>query len=83
MREDGTDLDESETTILVAEETEAILGAGSAGGKVIRGGLLRGGGYIVGTIAATGASVVLLRYLGPSRSGSTSPSCRCWRSSAA
>ena len=58
-------MDESETTTLVAEQTEAILGAGSAGGKVIRGGLLRGGGYIVGTIAATGASVVLLRYLGP------------------
>jgi O-antigen/teichoic acid export membrane protein len=65
MREDGTDLDESETTTFVVEETQAILGAGSAGGKVIRGGLLRAGGYIVGTIAATAASVVLLRYLGP------------------
>jgi O-antigen/teichoic acid export membrane protein len=58
-------LDESETTTLIAEETEAILGAGSAGGKVIRGGLLRAGGYIAGTVAATAASVVLLRYLGP------------------
>src|SRR4051794_12870676 len=65
MREDGTDLDEAETTTFVVEETEAILGSGSAGGKVIRGGLLRAGGYIVGTIAATAASVVLLRYLGP------------------
>ena len=58
-------MDESETTTLIVEESEAILGAGSAGGKVIRGGLLRAGGYIVGTIAATGASIVLLRYLGP------------------
>jgi O-antigen/teichoic acid export membrane protein len=65
MREDGTDLDEAETTTFVVEETEAILGSGSAGGRVIRGGLLRAGGYIVGTIAATAASVVLLRYLGP------------------
>ena len=58
-------MDESETTTLIVEESEAILGAGSAGGKVIRGGLLRAGGYAVGTIAATAASIVLLRYLGP------------------
>jgi O-antigen/teichoic acid export membrane protein len=58
-------VDESEATTLIVEESEAILGAGSAGGKVIRGGLLRAGGYAVGTVAATAASIVLLRYLGP------------------
>jgi O-antigen/teichoic acid export membrane protein len=58
-------VDESETTNLIVEETEAVLGAGAAGGKVIRGGLLRTAGYAVGTVASTAASVVLLRYLGP------------------
>ena len=58
-------MDETEATTLIVEESEAILGAGTAGGKVIRGGLLRAGGYAVGTVAATAASVVLLRYLGP------------------
>lgn len=58
-------MDEAETTALAVEEADAVLTSGDAGGKVIRGGLLRTGGYLVGTIAATAASVVLLRYLGP------------------
>ena len=58
-------MDETEATTLIVEESEAILGAGTAGRKVIRGGLLRAGGYAVGTVAATAASIVLLRYLGP------------------
>ena len=32
-------------TALIVEESEAVLGSGTAGGKVIRGGLLRAGGY--------------------------------------
>jgi O-antigen/teichoic acid export membrane protein len=58
-------MDEAESTALVVEETDAVLTSGDAGGKVIRGGALRAGGYVVGTLAATGASVILLRYLGP------------------
>lgn len=58
-------MDEAETTALAVEEADAVLASGDAGGKVIRGGMLRAGGYAVGTIAATAASVVLLRYLGP------------------
>ncbi len=56
-------MDETQATALNIEEAEAVLAAG-AGGRVIRGGTLRAGGYLVGTLAATAASVVLLRYLG-------------------
>jgi O-antigen/teichoic acid export membrane protein len=57
-------MDETQATALNLEEAEAVIAAGGAGGRVIRGGTLRAGGYLVGTIAATAASVVLLRYLG-------------------
>ena len=41
-----------------------ILRRPEAGAKVLRGGLLRGGGYLVGLLVAAVTSVFLLRYLG-------------------
>src|ERR1700747_3486542 len=46
------------------ESAGEILSSRTAGGKVIRGGSLRTGGYIAGTALAAVASVFLLRYLG-------------------
>ena len=57
-------MDETQATVLNLEESEAVLAAGEAGGRVIRGGTLRTSGYLAGTLAATAASVILLRYLG-------------------
>jgi len=41
-----------------------VLRTPEAGARVIRGGTLRGGGYVVGTLLAVATSVVLLRELG-------------------
>jgi O-antigen/teichoic acid export membrane protein len=41
-----------------------VLGTPEAGGRVVRGGLVRGLGYGVGTIVAAGTAVLLLRHLG-------------------
>ena len=41
-----------------------ILRTGEAGGKVIRGGALRGAGYAAGILFGAGTSVLLLRHLG-------------------
>ncbi len=41
-----------------------ILRTGEAGGKVIRGGALRGTGYAAGILLGAGTSVLLLRHLG-------------------
>ena len=46
------------------ESAGEVLSSRTAGGKVIRGGSLRTGGYIAGTALAAVASVFLLRYLG-------------------
>lgn len=47
-----------------APEPVDILRTPEAGGKVIRGGALRGAGYLVGVLLATGTSILLLRHLG-------------------
>jgi O-antigen/teichoic acid export membrane protein len=47
-----------------AESAADVLESRTAGGKVIRGGALRTGGYVAGTALAAAASVFLLRYLG-------------------
>jgi O-antigen/teichoic acid export membrane protein len=50
---------------VAATETQPdLLGTPAAGGRVVRGGLLRGLGYAVGTLVAAGTSVLLLRHLG-------------------
>jgi O-antigen/teichoic acid export membrane protein len=41
-----------------------VLGSPEAGGRVVRGGLVRALGYGVGTIVAAGTAVLLLRHLG-------------------
>ena len=41
-----------------------VLRTGEAGGKVIRGGALRGAGYAAGILFGAGTSVLLLRHLG-------------------
>lgn len=41
-----------------------LLGQPEAGGKVIRGGALRGAGYLTGMAAGAGVAVLLLRHLG-------------------
>jgi O-antigen/teichoic acid export membrane protein len=50
---------------VAASETELdLLASPEAGGRVVRGGLLRGIGYGVGTLVAAGTAVLLLRHLG-------------------
>jgi O-antigen/teichoic acid export membrane protein len=50
---------------VAASETELdLLATPEAGGRVVRGGLLRGVGYGVGTLVAAGTAVLLLRHLG-------------------
>lgn len=44
--------------------TTDILRTGEAGGRVIRGGALRGAGYAAGILFGAGTSVLLLRHLG-------------------
>jgi O-antigen/teichoic acid export membrane protein len=46
------------------ESAAEVLESRTAGGKVIRGGALRTGGYLAGTGLAAVASIFLLRYLG-------------------
>jgi O-antigen/teichoic acid export membrane protein len=48
---------------VVSGETD-ILRTGEAGGRVIRGGALRGLGYLAGVLLGAGTSVLLLRHLG-------------------
>lgn len=47
-----------------SETTPDLLSTPEAGGRVVRGGLVRGLGYGVGTLLAAGTSVFLLRHLG-------------------
>ena len=50
---------------MAASETSPdLLSTPEAGGRVVRGGLVRGLGYGVGTLLAAGTSVFLLRHLG-------------------
>ena len=48
----------------MAETHPDVLTAPEAGGRVVRGGIVRGLGYGVGTIVAAGTAVLLLRHLG-------------------
>jgi O-antigen/teichoic acid export membrane protein len=48
----------------VAETHPDVLTAPEAGGRVVRGGIVRGLGYGAGTIVAAGTAVLLLRHLG-------------------
>src|SRR5919204_1671739 len=48
----------------VVETTPDLLSTPEAGGRVIRGGLVRGIGYAGGTLLGAGTSVFLLRHLG-------------------
>jgi len=41
-----------------------LLASPAAGGRVVRGGMLRGLGYGIGTIVEAGTAVLLLRHLG-------------------
>jgi O-antigen/teichoic acid export membrane protein len=50
--------------VIDAEAELDILRTPEAGGRVVRGGLVRGLGYGVGTLLAAGTSVLLLRHLG-------------------
>src|SRR5581483_61141 len=52
------------TPVTAADTQPDLLGTPEAGGRVVRGGLLRGLGYAVGTLVAAGTSVLLLRHLG-------------------
>ena len=47
-----------------AGEHTDVLRTGEAGGKVIRGGVLRGAGYGAGILLGAGTSILLLRHLG-------------------
>jgi O-antigen/teichoic acid export membrane protein len=49
--------------VSVGGETD-VLRTGEAGGRVIRGGALRGAGYAAGILLGAGTSVLLLRHLG-------------------
>ncbi|MGZ4333687.1 MAG: hypothetical protein ACXVRJ_05375 [Gaiellaceae bacterium] len=50
---------------MTTSETELdLLATPEAGGRVVRGGVLRGVGYGVGTLVAAGTAVLLLRHLG-------------------
>jgi O-antigen/teichoic acid export membrane protein len=49
--------------VTVGGETD-VLRTGEAGGRVIRGGALRGAGYAAGILLGAGTSVLLLRHLG-------------------
>jgi len=50
---------------VAASDTELdLLATPEAGGRVVRGGLVRGVGYGVGTLVAAGTAVLLLRHLG-------------------
>jgi O-antigen/teichoic acid export membrane protein len=49
----------------VAQGTTDILSSPEAGGRVIRGGLLRGLAFFGGALFAAGTSALLLRHLGP------------------
>jgi O-antigen/teichoic acid export membrane protein len=50
--------------VSASETSPDLLSTPAAGGRVVRGGLLRGVGYGVGTLLAAGTSVFLLRHLG-------------------
>jgi O-antigen/teichoic acid export membrane protein len=50
--------------VSASETTPDLLSTPAAGGRVVRGGLLRGAGYAVGTLLGAGTSVFLLRHLG-------------------
>ena len=43
---------------------EDMLHTGAAGGRVIRGGMIRAGGFVVGIVFGLGTSALLLRHLG-------------------
>jgi O-antigen/teichoic acid export membrane protein len=50
--------------VAATETPPDLLASPTAGGKVVRGGVVRALGYGVGTIVAAGTSVLLLRHLG-------------------
>jgi O-antigen/teichoic acid export membrane protein len=50
--------------VSASETSPDLLSTPAAGGRVVRGGLVRGLGYGVGTLLAAGTSVFLLRHLG-------------------
>jgi O-antigen/teichoic acid export membrane protein len=47
-----------------SDATPDLLSTPEAGGRVVRGGAIRGAGYAVGTLLGAGTSVFLLRHLG-------------------
>jgi O-antigen/teichoic acid export membrane protein len=51
--------------VSTSDATPDLLSSPEAGGRVVRGGLVRGAGYGIGTLLAAGTSVLLLRHLGP------------------
>jgi O-antigen/teichoic acid export membrane protein len=53
-----------ERPVAASEMTPDLLSTPEAGGRVVRGGLVRGLGYGVGTLLAAGTAVFLLRHLG-------------------
>ena len=64
--------DDVQVTALDAEtppETEDVLRSGDAGGHVIRGGVVRASGYVIGVLLSVAISAILLRHLGVERFG--------------
>ncbi len=52
-----------------ATEASDVLRTGEAGGQVIRGGLIRAGGYSIGVLLSVATSAILLRHLGVEQFG--------------
>jgi O-antigen/teichoic acid export membrane protein len=50
-------------------EADDVLAGTDVGGRVVRGGAVRGLGYVAGNVFSAAASVLLLRYLGPGEFG--------------
>ena len=65
---------EAETELEVEDAARARVGdelrGAEASGKVVRGGVVRTAGYVIGTLANVVASIILLRYLGVAQFGS-------------
>ena len=54
----------TDTSLPSTDPPEDMLHTGAAGGRVIRGGMIRAGGFVVGIVFGLGTSALLLRHLG-------------------
>ena len=60
----GSHGEHDNAAVSATEPSPDLLSTSAAGGRVVRGGLVRGLGYGVGTLLGAGTSVFLLRHLG-------------------